>query len=180
MRLTALGDTRPDGQIAAEVAGLKQDRRWRASQGCETTTTPASREFCAAIYSLEAERAKAKAAADLRNQIERVRAEMTRARAVGAGEDKDPQAGLLARLSGLDLTEAQQALSVLMAVLVEIGAAATLYLAAGVCAPARRAQPSIGPAIESPPPCVQLQPQEEERFRLPDSGRILLFAQEEN
>jgi hypothetical protein len=33
-RLAALGPIRPEGQIAAELAGLKQDRRWHLSEAC--------------------------------------------------------------------------------------------------------------------------------------------------
>jgi hypothetical protein len=115
-RLAALGTSRPERQIDAELAGLRQDRRWHLSQACALATGPASRDFCA----------QAQAAEELRGRIEVLRQEMTRAQAGGAGEDRDPQAGLIARLAGLDITQAQQALSALMPVLVEIGAAATL------------------------------------------------------
>jgi len=171
VRLAALGPTRPEGQIEAELAGLKQDRRWHFSQACTMATGPASRDFCAQIFAHEGERAQAQAAEALRERIEVLRDEMTRAQAGGAGEDRDPQAGLIARLSGLDVSEAQQALSALMAVLVEIGAAATLYLAAGPSGPGRRHPAPEAMASETPR--VMTGP-EEERFRLPASGRVLL------
>jgi len=171
--LAALGPTRPEGQIAAELAGLKQDRRWHLSQACALATGPASRDFCAQIFAHEGERAQAQAAEALHGRIEVLRDEMTGAQAGGAGEERDPQAGLIARLSGLDVTQAQQALSALMALLVEIGAAATLYLAAGPSGPGRRTRHPATEAMAGETPRVVAGP-EEERFRLPASGRILL------
>jgi hypothetical protein len=174
-RLATLGSARPDSQIAAEIAGLKQDRRWGAAKGCAMATAAASRAFCAEMFAREAELAKARAAGELRTRRDVLRAELTHSQAVGAGEDNDPQAGLLSRLSGLDLGQAQQALSAFMAILVEIGAAATLYLAAGPGTVGKRfTRPALAERKTEPDSPGAGRLDDEERFRLPASGRILL------
>ena len=86
---------------------------------------------------------------------------------------------MLARFASLEVAQAQQALSVFMAALVEIGAASTLYLTLGSGAPVKR---SRARAIEAAEIKAEANPrfegdlQGEERFHLPESGRLLLFG----
>jgi hypothetical protein len=148
-RLAALGITRPEGAIKAEIGRLKQDRRWRSSQVCDGASPRATRNICAQIFVLDGELARAEAARGLRERIEILKREIKSYQDRGSGEDKDPQAGFIGHFLGLEIPQAQQVLSAFMAVLVEIGAASTLYLALGSDALV---------------------------FRLPASGRILLFG----
>jgi hypothetical protein len=62
-----------------------------------------------------------------------------------------------------------------MAVLVEMGAAATLYLAAGPGTVGKRfTRPALAERKTEPDSPGAGRPDDEERFRLPASGRILL------
>jgi hypothetical protein len=181
-RLAALGITRPEGEIKAEIDRLKQDRHWRSPQVCEDTRPRASRNICAQMFALDGELARAAAAQELRERIETLKQEIKRLQDRGSGEDKDPQAGFIAHLSGLKLLQAQQILNAFMAVLIEIGAASMLYLAMGSDVLVRQSGAQARTDIEhskiemrQTPPLAG-EPQGEERFRLPASGRILLFG----
>jgi len=178
-RLAALGMTKPEGEIAAGIARLEQDRRWQSAKACAGANSRAARRVCALIFGLEAERARAQATGELRARIALLKQEITSFQNRGAWEDKDPQAVLLARFAGLEVAQAQQALSVFMAVLVEIGAASTLYLTLWSGAPVKRSSARDSEAAEikaEANPRFEGDLQDEERFRLPESGRLLLFG----
>jgi len=178
-RLAALGMTKPAGEIDAEIAGLKQDRRWQSSKACAGANPRASRQVCAQIFGLEAELARTQATGELGARIDILKQEIKSFQDHGAWEDKDPQAVLLARFIGLEVSQAQQALSVFMAALVEIGAASTLYLTLGSGAPVNRLSARNIEAAEikaEANPRLDADLQDEERFRLPASGRLLLFG----
>jgi hypothetical protein len=178
-RLAALGMTRPEGEIKAEIGRLEQDPRWRSPQVCDGAGAHASRSVCAQMFALDGELARAEAARGLRERIETLKQEIKSFQDRGSGKDKDPQAGFIAHVAGLNISQSQQILSAFMAVLVEIGAASMLYLALGSNALAgqSRAQAPTGSKIEMHQNApLAGEPQGEERFRLPASGRILLFG----
>jgi hypothetical protein len=181
-RLAALGITRPEAAVKAEIERVKQDRRWRSSQACDSTRPRASRNVCAQMFALDGELARAEAARGLQERVESLKQEIKSFQDRGPGEDKDPQAGFIAHLSGLEILQAQQVLSAFMAIMVEIGAASTLFLALGAGAPARDSRAQARTDIEHSK--IEMhqraplagEPQGEDRFRLPASGRILLFG----
>jgi hypothetical protein len=177
-RLAALGMTKPEGEIDADIARLEQDRHWQSWKTCAGTNPRATRQVCAQIFGLEAELARAHATGELRARIDILKEEIKSFQDRGA-EDKDPQAVLLARFAGLEVSQAQQALSVFIAALVEIGAASTLYLTLGSGAPVNRLRARDIEATEikaEANPRFEGDVQDEERFRLPELGRLLLFG----
>ena len=176
-RLAALGMTKPEGEIDADIARLEQDRHLQSSKACAGANPRASRQVCAQIFGLEAELARAQARP--RARIDILKEEIKSFQDRGAWEDKDPQAVLLARFAGLEVSQAQQALSVFMAALVEIGAASTFYLTLGSGAPMNRLRARDIEATEikaEANPRFEADLQDEERFRLPESGTLLLFG----
>jgi len=178
-RLTALGMTKPKGEIEAEIARLEQDRHWQSGQACVSPNPRANRIICAQMFALKGELARAEAARELQARIDVLKQEIESSQDRGSGEDKDPQAGLLAQIAGLEVPQVQRLLSAFMAALVEIGAASTLYLALGSGVPVRCSTArNMGPADMKTHSDQQFanEPQNEERFRLPASGRILLFS----
>jgi hypothetical protein len=171
--------TNPEGEIDGDIARLEQDRHWQSSKSCAGANPRAARQVCAQIFGLEAELARAQATGELRARIDILKQEIKSFQDRGAWEDKDPQAVLLARFTGLEVSHAQQALSVFMAALVEIGAASTLYLTLGSGAPVNRLRARDIEATEikaEANPRFEGDLQDEERFRLPESGRLLLFG----
>lgn len=128
-RLAALAATRPVAVIEATIATAKQDRRWTSTKDCTDATVDPSRLFCKELGDLRMELAAAIESQRLRERDEVLKREIDRLVAAGARLDVDPQAGLLARLSGLGLDHVQTVLTVLLALLVETGAAFGLFLA---------------------------------------------------
>ena len=128
-QLAGTAATRSVAVIEEAIARARHDRRWSSSNGCEQATVEASRQFCREYADLRIELASATDAVLLRERSATLRAELARLMTAGAMLEQDPQAGLLARLSGLDLKSMQTLLVVLTALLVEIGAAFGLFFA---------------------------------------------------
>ena len=128
-RLAKLNAPRPRSVIDEALARAQQDRRWESSKRCAEPTVEASRSYCRDIGDLKIELASSLEADGASQRLATVQVEINRLTIAGATHDKDIQAGILARLSGLKIDSVQTALSLLAAVIVEIGAAFGLFLA---------------------------------------------------
>jgi len=132
---------RPVGIVREALEGQKQNNRWHATRGCTDATEPASREYCTAYFSLRAELAAAEEADRLTIKLAGLQTEAKALRAQGAGQDSDPQTSLLSRITGQEPEPVRLALTIAVALLVEIGASLGLFLASGYNVPVR-VQPS--------------------------------------
>jgi hypothetical protein len=115
--------------VEEALARARQDRRWSTSNGCGDATAEASRAFCRELGTLRMELASATARERLRARAARLQSEIDGLLASGAAVEQDQQAGALARLSGFGLRQVQTSLVVLLALLVELGAAFGPFLA---------------------------------------------------
>ena len=122
---------RPAHVVEEAIKGAQQDRHYALSKSCSEATWKDPRDFCKGYFDLRAELASAVEDDRLAAKIEALALEIRQLREQGAGQDKDPQARMLATLSGLELDKAQKVLIVFVAILVELGAAFGLYLATG-------------------------------------------------
>jgi len=130
-KLKALPPSRPQGVVVEALRGLEQDKRWSSSKNCTEATAGESRAYCEGYFKTKAELATALEAARLEERLTAHRGEVKRLQDVGAAEEADVQAGLLSRVVGVNVSTAQMALVMFVAVLVELGAAFGLYLATG-------------------------------------------------
>jgi hypothetical protein len=128
-RLRKLAEARPVAVVEQSLNELKQDRRWQSSKQCEDATLTASREFCKGYFQVRGELASAVEAARLTGRIEDLKHEAKELRARGAGEEADPQAGLVSRFVGLSVASVQSGVNLLVAIFLEFGAAFGLYFA---------------------------------------------------
>jgi len=128
-RLQALGSPRPHSVIEEAIVKAEQDRRWSSSQQCRAASSDSSRAYCRSLADLRIELAAATESAGLQDRKASLKAEMDRLVAAGARLEQDPQAGILARLSGFGVGQIQTGLVVLLALLVELGAAFGLFIA---------------------------------------------------
>jgi hypothetical protein len=131
LRLQDFRRQRPPSVIEAEIKELQQDRFWRGSQSCVAPSGGEARDFCKSYFAKRTELAASIEADRLAKRISELAAEVAALKGQGAGEDKDPQARMLALLSGLAPDTAQKVLIVSFAFLVELGAAFGLFLATG-------------------------------------------------
>lgn len=118
--------------IEANLNALRQDRRWRTTKGCVDATLSKSRAFCTGYFDEKARLASAVEAKRIEVRRSELRPEITNLRAAGAGEAADPQATMLAGLlPKIDVGDAQRAVVLFFAFLVELGASFGLFLATG-------------------------------------------------
>ena len=130
-RLKELGKTRPQTVIEAEIKGMKQDKFWQGSTHCTAASGYLAQAFCKSFSAKQTELAAAVEADRLMKRVGELAGQIQSLKSRGAGEDKDPQASMLAALSGMQPDTAQKALIVSFAFLVELGAAFGLFLATG-------------------------------------------------
>ena len=143
-QLKALPFARPQGVIEADLARQKQDRLWSSSKSCADARSAASRKFCKGVETLRAELAAALEAARLREKDGKLKERMAALRSKGAGLESDPQASLVsaflsASVGSVSVGDVQSGVSVLVAVLVEFGAAFGLFFALTVGRPDKTA-----------------------------------------
>lgn len=127
----ALPVHRPAGVVSEDIARHQQDRRWSATKACTEATQSESRAYCAAYFTLRSELAASEEAQRLSAEIARLQSQADALRSSGAGQESDPQVALLSRIIGTEREPVRLALTVLIAILVEIGASLGLFLASG-------------------------------------------------
>lgn len=145
-RRNALPAHRPAAVVTEEIGAHRQNRRWNATKECVNATEAESRAFCAEYFRLRAELAAAQESKLLSDQIVTLQAESATLRENGAGHDSDPQTSLLSRITGQKPEPVRLALTVAVALLVEIGASLGLFLASGHLArqvPAASSLPAV-------------------------------------
>jgi hypothetical protein len=130
-QLTPLLGGRVAAVIEQELSGMRRDRFWNGSQGCSDPSGGAARSFCKRYADRLTEFTAANSAEKLKSRIAELGRDVVELKSHGAGNTKDPQVLMFALVSGLDNEGAKIAISVFMAVLVELGAAFGLFLALG-------------------------------------------------
>ena len=120
---------RPVGTVAGEIDAYKQNPRWLASEGCANATLVQSMAYCEHYFKLKAERAVAETADNTTPRSRRFAAKLGGLDAESVGKGTDPQSQVLAGLTGRTTAEIQLSLTVLIALLVELGASLGFYTA---------------------------------------------------
>lgn len=122
-------------ELRATIAAMKHQWRWKSSKGCTDATTAKSRTFCSQYQTAVGQLGGAVARDRLEIRQAKLRAEVIRLTKAGGAETSDPQASAISRLLRLvspdaTVSNVQYMLIVFAAVLVEVGAAFTLFFAA--------------------------------------------------
>lgn len=138
---------RTESQLVADISARKTQDVWRRSKSCADVTLPASRLWCADMFSLEAELASVRKVAELQSNLDAVEREL---RDTPDGVVVDAQAEGIAALFGLSVEDAGRLVDALTAVGIELLAAlgpALVMIAAGRAhAPVQRPAPVVQPA----------------------------------
>lgn len=122
---------RPAAVVTEEIGAHRQNRRWQATEECTNATEPESRAFCAEHFRLRAELATANESDRLAEQITSLQSESETLRQSGGAHGVDPQVSLLSRITGQQPEPVRLALTIAVALLVEIGVSLGLFLASG-------------------------------------------------
>ena len=106
-RLGRMNPVRPRAVIEEDIAKTQQDRRWSSSNACRDASIESSHAYCRMLGDLRVELASAAETDALRLRATQLRADLDRQNAGGALLETDPQAGLLARVTGVSLGRVQ-------------------------------------------------------------------------
>jgi hypothetical protein len=120
---------RPPDTVQSELNALKAQRAWTNTAGCSDIAGKSNREFCQQFHKLNAELASALEAQKLETRIAEVGARLAQTAGGTALAEADPQASVLAKLSGLKVELVQTALTLFVAILIEIGSGFGMYVA---------------------------------------------------
>jgi hypothetical protein len=120
---------RPVQTVQADISAVKDQRLWNATTGCTEVTGKATREFCQQFHRLSAELGSAQQAEKLETRIAELNGKLSHASGGMVMAEADPQASVLAKLTGLDISQVQTALTIFVALLIEIGSAFGMYVA---------------------------------------------------
>lgn len=127
-RLKDLGSYQPASVIEQRLRQIRQDGRWQTSKQCTEATAKTSREFCADVSGLEAEKAKALEAGKLEARVQDLREKINTNAGMAAIERGDPRADIVARTTGWELLRVQTWLSLLLVGIVEFMATFGIFL----------------------------------------------------
>jgi hypothetical protein len=120
---------RPPETVTAELNVLKAQRHWLLTRECTEVAGKTAREFCQQFHKLSAELASGREAKNLEARISGIEVEMAKAGAVTVLAESDPQATMLARVTGLQREQVQTGLALFVALLIEIGSGFGMYVA---------------------------------------------------
>jgi hypothetical protein len=120
---------RPADTVSAEMNVLKAQRTWALTKECTETAGKSAREFCQQYHKLNAELGSAVESQKLEQRIADIGGKLAKTTGGTAMAEADPQASVLAKLVGVDVEKVQTALTVFVALLIEIGSGFGMYVA---------------------------------------------------
>jgi hypothetical protein len=120
---------RPEETLRSEISALQNQRAWSVTRGCTEVTGRSNREFCQQFHKLNAELASAQQAQKLESRLAEIGAKLAKSAGATVMAEADPQASVLSKVTGLDLTTVQAGLTMLVVLLVEIGSGFGMYVA---------------------------------------------------
>src|SRR5271157_2461543 len=127
--LKTLPAHRPAGTVNGEIDAFKQNGRWLSSAGCADATAVKSMTYCEGFFKLKAELAIAEQADKLEAKVSQLSTRLGALDSEAGTKATDPQSQMLANLTGRTTAEVQMSLTVLIALLVELGASLGFYTA---------------------------------------------------
>ncbi len=133
-QLSWIPQHRPAQAVQSQIDSVKADRAWRWTKGCTKVTGPKGRSYCQKYHGFTAELASAEQASVLEARIADTQAKLAQSDGATVMSEADPQAAVLAKLAGvfmpsIKVEDVQTALTVFIALLLEVGSAFGMYVA---------------------------------------------------
>lgn len=124
---------RPALAVQADIDAIKNERPWVWTKACATVTGKQGRDFCQHYHALTAELASAEQAGKLGAKAAQLRTQISASPEHAAMSEADPQAAMLAKIgalvfANLKVDDVQMALTIFIALLLEIGSAFGMYV----------------------------------------------------
>lgn len=120
---------RPMMAVKSDIEGMKGHKRWQSTKACTEATYSKSIAFCDEYRGLVAELASAEKADALDKRIVAASATLAGFKGGSVNTQADPQAAVLAKLTGFQVEDIQLAMTVFIALLLEVGSAFGMYIA---------------------------------------------------
>lgn len=120
---------RPAVTVQSDMDAAKNDRAWGWTEGCTKTKGKFQRTFCDKYHALAAELGSAEQRTALEARIASTQSKLASAGGGSVMAEADPQAAVLAKISGFDVDTIQMALTAFIAILLEIGSGFGMYIA---------------------------------------------------
>src|SRR5262249_12659346 len=128
-QLTWIPAHRPAETVTEELNVLKAQRHWLLTRECTEVSGKAAREFCQQFHKLNAELASAQQSQKLESRIAEIAAKLAKTAGGTVMAEADPQASVLSKITGLEVNRVQTALTIFVALLIEIGSGFGMYVA---------------------------------------------------
>lgn len=128
-QLTWIPAHRPPETVAAELNVHKAQRFWLVTNECTDVKGKSAREYCQQFHKLSAELASGREAQKLETRITDIGTKLARAVGGSVMAEADPQASVLAKVTGVEIETVQTGLALLVALLIEIGSGFGMYVA---------------------------------------------------
>ncbi|MFA9443643.1 MAG: hypothetical protein ACERIG_08590 [Hyphomicrobium sp.] len=133
-QLSWIPQHRPAQAVQSQIDSVKADRAWRWTKGCTKVSGPKGRSYCQKYHGFTAELASAEQANVLEARIADTQAKLAQSDGATVMSEADPQAAVLAKLAGvfmpsIKVEDVQTALTVFIALLLEVGSAFGMYVA---------------------------------------------------
>jgi len=128
-QLSWIPQHRPAATVQSAIDGVKNQRQWEWTSGCKDVTGKQGRDFCQKYHALTAELASGQQAQALEARVAEIQSKLGHTKGTTALSEADPQASVLAKLSGLDIDKVQIALTIFIALLLEVGSGFGMYIA---------------------------------------------------
>jgi hypothetical protein len=128
-QLTWIPAHRPPETVSAELNVLKAQRFWVVTNECTEVTGKSAREYCQQFHKLSAELASGQQARKLESHVADLGAKLATVTGGTVIAEADPQASVLAKMTGMELEKVQTAMALFVALLIEIGSGFGMYVA---------------------------------------------------
>src|SRR6185295_46703 len=113
---------RPAETVAAELNVIKAQRYWINTRECTEVSGKGARDFCQQFHKLNAELASGQQSEKLESRISEIGAKLAKTAGGTVMAEADPQASVLAKITGLEVDKVQTALTIFVALLIATGA----------------------------------------------------------
>ena len=128
-QLTWIPAHRPAETVSAELNVLKAQRYWVVTRECTSVAGKGARDYCQQFHKLNAEHASAQESQKLESRIAEIGSKLAKTTGGTVMAEADPQASVLAKITGLEVDKVQTALTIFVALLIEIGSGFGMYVA---------------------------------------------------
>ena len=125
---------RPYEAVKSAIEGHKAQAAWKWSNGCQDVSSKTEQKYCQQFQALNAELASASAAQEANKKIADIKSKIAGMEGTSALSESDPQAKVLTDLAsafipGVKIENVQMALTIFIALLLEIGSGFGMYIA---------------------------------------------------